>query len=77
MIVLLCAVVAGGAITFALLWPVGPLLALMGAPFGASLVAGLTALYLYRQSTHPTQTPNASGRDALGNVTEARTDLTS
>lgn len=77
MIVLLCAVLAGGAISFALLWPFGLLFALIGAPFGASLLAGLAALYLRRHSNRPARATKAHSSEALGDVAEARTDLTS
>jgi hypothetical protein len=45
MIPLLFATLAGSALTFALLWPYG-LLAIAGAPFGASLLALCAALFI-------------------------------
>ncbi len=46
MIPLLFATLAGGALTFAFLWPYGLLLAIAGAPFGASLLTLCAALFI-------------------------------
>ncbi|MBF9234421.1 hypothetical protein [Microvirga alba] len=76
MIILLWAILVGGAATFALLWPYGIIVALVGAPFGASSLAGLTALYLSRRGTHQKFGHNASAKKNLGRIVEVRTDLT-
>jgi hypothetical protein len=46
MILLLFATLAGGALTFAFLWPYGLLIALTGAPLGAGLLTLCAALYI-------------------------------
>ena len=46
MILLLFAALLGGGATVALLWPLGPLVALMTAPLGASLLALWTAAFI-------------------------------
>ena len=43
MILLIPAAIGGGAMTVALLWPSGILVALIAAPFGGSLLTILTA----------------------------------
>ena len=50
MILLLFATLAGSALTFALLWPYGLLIAVAGAPLGGSLLALCAALFIaFRQ----------------------------
>lgn len=49
MIVLLYAAMLGGTVIFALLWPYGFLYAVIGAPFGASILVAATAMYLARR----------------------------
>ena len=46
MILLLFATLAGSALTFALLWPYGLLIAVAGAPLGGSLLTLCAALFI-------------------------------
>jgi hypothetical protein len=46
MLLLLAAALLGGLITFAVLWPYGALIAIVGAPFGGSALALLAGLLL-------------------------------
>jgi hypothetical protein len=55
MIVLMVAALVGGLVTFAMLWPYGVLIALMGAPFGGSLLTLLAGLLLAFLSTRAEQ----------------------
>ena len=46
MMILMVAALMGGSVTLATLWPYGVLTALIGAPFGGSLLALLAGLLL-------------------------------
>jgi hypothetical protein len=46
MVVVFAALVLGGSLTFLALWPFGIFVALLGAPFGASIAAALVAIWL-------------------------------
>jgi hypothetical protein len=46
MVLLLVAALLGGFITFAVLWPYGVLVALVGAPFGGSFLCLMAGLLL-------------------------------
>ena len=53
MILLVLASLIGFAITFALLWPYGVLVAVIGASFGGSSLAAISAVCLALRSSEP------------------------
>jgi uncharacterized membrane protein len=61
-IVLMMAALAGGVMTCILLWPYGAIMALVGMPFGGSLVALFAAVLLYMR-TSAADEPHSSKDD--------------
>lgn len=47
--------IIGSGLAFYILWPYGPLMAFLGAPFGGGIAAGLAALWLewHRRRRNP------------------------
>ena len=72
MILILLAGFAGSAITVALLWPSGMLVALIAAPLGASLSAAAAAAVLARARSEQAR-PKALARISLPGTTPAAT----
>lgn len=59
--VLMLSALIGAAVTFAALWPLGAAIALVGAPFGGSLLALLVTILL---SSRTSEAKKASSQHA-------------